>query len=56
MTEVPVQILLQNLPAKIMETIAPAPQEGELKAERARSESGYKVPLPLPPDGRSWMT
>lgn len=56
MTEVLVQIPLQNLLAKIMESTAPAAQEGGVRAERARSEPDYKVPLPPPADGRSWMT
>lgn len=56
MMGVPVLIPLQNLLAKIMETIALVPQEGEAKAEKARSESDCKVPPPLPADGQSWMT
>ncbi|KAI3362716.1 hypothetical protein L3Q82_001780 [Scortum barcoo] len=48
--EVPVLIPRQNLLAKIMETIALVPQEGGARAERARSEPDYKVPLPLPAD------
>lgn len=56
MMEVQAPIPPQNLHAKIMGSIAPVPQEGGAKAERARSEPDYKVPLPPPADGRSWMT